>query len=617
LGILARVFGLEFALVQLTVRYIIVIALSVLLLACAEKSSPPLADAQSALFREFLERSYAEDMVQYPATAGRRGIHDNDREWNSLSESFKNQRRALLEERLVALEGFDRTQLSESENLSWRLYQQNLLRSLASDDFRRQKYPISQLRGPHTEVPSYLINIHKVKSITDAENYIARLHSSAVYLDQTIEQMQLAAQAGTFLPDWSYPKIIETINNTLSGTPFDQGPDSAIWADINTKLDRLDLAATQHQELKEAARTAMLESLRPAYQRLKTEIQRQAPLAPAKDGVWKLSNGAAYYAERLNSFTTTDLSADEIHDIGLAEVDRIHGEMRDIMKQVNFEGSLLEFFAFMRESPQFYYADSDEGRERYLSEATVLIEAMRARLPEVFGLLPQASLVVKRVEPFRERSAGLAFYQYPAADGSRPGTYYANLYDMKSMPTYQMAALAYHEGVPGHHMQRAITVELKDIPEFQKYASFTAFTEGWGLYSELLPLEMGFYQDPYSNFGRLSLEIWRACRLVVDTGLHHKRWTREEAIDYLQQNSPHSLYEATKAIERYAINPGQATAYMIGRLKIVELREAAREALGEQFDIRGFHDEVLKDGAVPLYILEEKINRWVERVKAG
>jgi uncharacterized protein (DUF885 family) len=265
----------------------------------------------------------------------------------------------------------------------------------------------------------------------------------------------------------------------------------------------------------------------------------------------------------------------------------------------------------MREDEQFYYPNTDAGRQAYLADARAAIDAMRERLPEYFGLLPEAELVVKRVEAFRERSAGKAFYQAPPKDGSRPGIYYANLYNMADMPRYQLEALAFHEGLPGHHMQRAITVALDDIPEFQKYASFTAFTEGWGLYTEELAKEMGFYEDPYSDFGRLAMELWRACRLVVDTGIHSKRWTREEAIEYLIENTPNSLGDATKAIERYIAMPGQATAYLIGKLRIMELREEARAALGEGFDIRDFHDEVLKDGPVPLSLLEQKVDGMV------
>jgi uncharacterized protein (DUF885 family) len=373
----------------------------------------------------------------------------------------------------------------------------------------------------------------------------------------------------------------------------------------------LEVDESTREDLLARAREALLETVQPAYQRLIAAIAQQSREASGDDGVWKYPQGDAFYAERLRWFTTTELGADDIHRIGLSEVARIHEEMRGIMRQVGFEGDLAAFFEFMREDEQFYYPNTDAGRQAYLADARAAIDAMRERLPEYFGLLPEAELVVKRVEAFRERSAGKAFYQAPPKDGSRPGIYYANLYNMADMPRYQLEALAFHEGLPGHHMQRAITVALDDIPEFQKYASFTAFTEGWGLYTEELAKEMGFYEDPYSDFGRLAMELWRACRLVVDTGIHSKRWTREEAIEYLIENTPNSLGDATKAIERYIAMPGQATAYLIGKLRIMELREEARAALGEGFDIRDFHDEVLKDGPVPLSLLEQKVDGMV------
>ena len=349
----------------------------------------------------------------------------------------------------------------------------------------------------------------------------------------------------------------------------------------------------------------------------KLQVQVQAALAPDADGVWKYENGDAFYAELLRWYTTTDLTADEIHNIGLQEVERIHHEMEAIMAQVNFDGSLADFFLFIREGSQFYYPDTDEGREAYLAEAVRLIDVMREHLPEYFGILPKADLKVKRVEAFRERSSGTAFYNGPPADGSRPGIYYANLYRMSDMPKYKMEGLAYHEGVPGHHLQLSIGAELEGVPDFQKYIGFTAYTEGWGLYTELLAKDMGFYTDPYADFGRLSMELWRACRLVVDTGIHSKRWTREEAIDYLVENTPNAVTESTKSIERYIAQPGQATAYMIGKMKILELREKARAELGEDFDIRQFHDTVLKDGAVPLSVLERKIDDMIAEAKSS
>ncbi len=309
--------------------------------------------------------------------------------------------------------------------------------------------------------------------------------------------------------------------------------------------------------------------------------------------------------------TTTEMTASEIHDLGLAEVARIHGEMRAIMQQVGFEGTLQDFFEFTRTDARFFKPNTDEGKAEYLAEATAMIDTMRDALPTVFNTFPQAELEVKAVEAFRERAAGKAFYQRPAPDGSRPGVYYANLYRMQDMPLYQMEALAYHEGIPGHHMQLAISQELTGIPKFRKYGGYTAYTEGWGLYSEYLPKDMGFYEDPYSDFGRLAMELWRAARLVVDTGLHEKKWTREQATEYLLTNTPNPEGDCIKAIDRYIVMPGQATAYKIGMIKILELREDARTRLGDAFDIRDFHDIVLRDGPVPLQILEENVEEWI------
>jgi uncharacterized protein (DUF885 family) len=285
--------------------------------------------------------------------------------------------------------------------------------------------------------------------------------------------------------------------------------------------------------------------------------------------------------------------------------------MEKIKKKVGFKGTLQDFFEFMRKNEQFYYANDSTGRSKYLTEARSIINTMKDDLDKLFLTKPEAELVVKAVEPFREKNAGKAFYQQPAKDGSRPGTYYANLYDMSAMPTYQMEALAYHEGIPGHHMQIAIAQELEEIPQFRKFSFYTAYVEGWGLYSELLPKEIGYYKDPYSDFGRLAMELWRSCRLVVDTGIHSKKWTREEGIAYYKENTPNAESDCIKMVERHIVMPGQATAYKIGMNKILELRENAKQELGEDFDIREFHDVILLDGAVPLNILEEKVDNWV------
>ncbi|QIB64819.1 DUF885 domain-containing protein [Kineobactrum salinum] len=571
-----------------------------------------VSESVTAEFRTFLAENYAVDMAREPLTASYRGIKTNQDQWNSYSESHLQETREINEARLQQLAEFDRDALAPSDRLSWDLYKLDLERQLARDEFRHHLFVIQQFRGPHTMAPSSLINIHQVKDVADAEAYIGRLNNIENWFDEVIEQLEIRSEKNLLLADWQYPPMIEASRNVISGVPFtEEGGNSTLWEDFQAKVAALDIEQDSREQLLDEARRALVDVVQPAYEKLIAALEKQAENAPEADGVWKFTNGDAFYAERLRWFTTTDLTAEEVHQLGLQEVDRIHGLMREIMAQVEFEGELQEFFEFMRSDPQFYYPNTDAGREAYLTDARAAIDAIRPLLSEQFGLLPEAELVVKRVEAFREKSAGKAFYQGPPPDGSRPGIYYANLYDMTSMPTYQLEALAYHEGLPGHHMQRAISVELKGLPEFQRYASFTAYSEGWGLYSEELAKDMGMYEDPYSDFGRLALELWRACRLVVDTGLHNKRWTREEAIAYLLENTPNSETDSTKAIERYIAMPGQATAYLVGKLKIMELRERAREELGEQFDIRAFHDEVLKHGPVPMSLLEQNVERLI------
>ncbi len=562
-------------------------------------------------FRQYLDANWQEDLALAPTFASRLGVKDYQDRWTPVDEAFRQQARERNETRRAELAQFDRAALSPAEQLSYDLYELTLERQLDRDEFRHHHFVIHQHRGPHTRVPSHLINIHQITDVADARAYIARLHNVSSYFDGVIEQLEIRTAKGMRLAAWQYPKMIQASRNVINGVPFEEGEDSTLWADFSAKVTALELDPATTQELFDEARRAMIDSLAPAYERLIVALEQQSSGASDDDGVWKFPHGDAFYAERLRWYTTTDLTADQVHEIGLREVERIHGEMRAIMEQLGFAGGLQDFFAFMRDDPQFYYGNDDTGREAYLAEARALIEEMYAALPTAFGRLPRAPIIVKRVEAFRERSAGKAFYQSPAEDGSRPGIYYANLYEMASMPTYQMAALAFHEGVPGHHMQRAISVELTEIPDFQKYASFTAYTEGWGLYSETLAGEMGFYRDPYADFGRLAMELWRACRLVVDTGIHSKRWAREDAVAYLLANTPNAEGDARKAVDRYIAQPGQATAYMIGKLKIMELREQAKTELGDAFDLRAFHDEVLKDGPVPLSVLEAKIRAMI------
>lgn len=576
-------------------------------------------DAETERLNAFFETKFNESLSRSPMSATFLGSRENYDKWNDASDAnrlaeMEIQRATVAEMR----ELFDPESLSSQGRLSFRLAEYQL--ELAEKAFARRwhTYSFSQMRGAHAGIASFLIGQHKVTSKSDAEAYIARLRGIETYLGQNLANAQTSAEMGIRPPLFVYDFVINGAANVIDGYPFEGvGPErpSPLYADFVGKVDALVTNTTiteeEAQDLKFEARGALLENVYPTYFELITWVNEDQANATTDDGAWKLPDGDAYYRDRLAQMTTTDMTPDEIHDLGLAEVARIHEEMRAIMQQVEYDGTLQDFFEYTRTDEKFFKPNTDEGKAEYLAEATAMIDTMREALPTVFNTFPKAEMEVKAVEAFRERAAGKAFYQRPAPDGSRPGVYYANLYRMQDMPLYQMEALAYHEGIPGHHMQLAISQELTGIPKFRKYGSVTAYTEGWGLYSEFLPKEMGFYEDPYSDFGRLAMELWRAARLVVDTGLHAKQWTREEAIDYLLVNTPNPEGDARKAIERYIVMPGQATAYKIGMNKIVELREDARARLGGAFDIRDFHDVVLKDGPVPLQILEENVESWI------
>lgn len=572
---------------------------------------------ESATLNAWFERRFEENALDRPEYLARLGRKDRNGEWNDETKAAWLDRMDRVQSDLTFLtEEIDVDALDTETALSHRLYVRNAQTTLEGMRWYDHTYQFSQMRGQHSGVPTFLLNQHKIENEADANAYVSRLNAIPAKLDAIIARSQVSFNKGITPPKFVYAHVLRDIGNITSGAPFEPDADlNLMLENFRTKVDALGLSTDVREALFADAIQAMDEKVGPAYRRLETEMRKQQSEASTDDGVWKLPDGADYYAYRLKLMTTTDLSADEIHDIGLREVDRIHAEMREIMKTVNYDGDMQDFFAFMRTDPQFYYPTTDAGKAEYLREATNMIDIMEGRLDEVFLRRPKAAMEVRAVEAFREQSAGKAFYSAPASDGSRPGYYYANLYDMAQMPKYQMEALAYHEGIPGHHMQIAIAQELEGVPLFRKYGRFTAYSEGWGLYSEFLPKEMGFYEDPYSDFGRLAMELWRACRLVVDTGLHHKQWTREEAIDYLKENTPNPEGDITKAIERYIVMPGQATAYMIGKIKIVELRERAKAELGNAFDIRDFHDVVIASGPVPLSIMEQRVDAYIAATK--
>jgi uncharacterized protein (DUF885 family) len=560
----------------------------------------------------WFEEAFQKGVAKYPQFMTQLGMKTDYDKWNDPSKVFYlNNLEDTRQELEYMRANFDIKDLDESHALSYRLFELNAEQDLEGADWWGYGYPFNQMFGAQSGIPSFLINYHRIDSVEDAEAYVARLNGVKEYLGGQVKNAQDSAAKGIQPPTYVYDYVINDARNVLKGAPFDDGAPSTLLADFSKKIGKLEIDEDKQNQLIEAASAALSGSFKPAYENLIAVMEQQKATSNTDDGAWKLPKGDAFYKRRLKMMTTTDMTADEIHNLGLAEVDRIHGEMRAIMEKVGFEGELQDFFKHLKSDPAQTYEDSEAGRDAYLSDATAMIDTMKGRLDDVFLRKPKADLVVKRVEAFREKSAGKAFYNRPAPDGSRPGYYYANLYRIGDMPKYQMEALAYHEGIPGHHMQLAIAQELEGIPKFRKYGGYTAYTEGWGLYSEYLPKEMGFYSDPYSDFGRLAMEIWRAARLVVDTGIHDKKWTREQAIDYLLENTPNPEGDCIKAIERYIVMPGQATAYKIGMLKIQSLREDAKKRLGDKFDIREYHDIVLAEGAVPLSILEERVEAWV------
>ena len=582
--------------------------------ATSQSSNSAMALAETERLYAFFEDVYESELMQSPIALTYQGRRERYGEWDDVSSQARDATYAARQMAYKRMRSeFELETLTPDGQLSWLLFEYATDQERRLHAFRNHSYVFNQMFGQQSAVPAFLINQHRVLSVPDAEAYISRIEGVRAYLGQHLANAQERALIGIRPPRFVYDYVISDVHNVVTGAPFDKGPnDSPIFADFKSKISALDITEAEKADLIARGQNALITSVLPAYEELAAWLIADKTRASDDDGAWRLPAGDSYYSAQLRWHTTTDLSAAEIHDIGLAEVARIHDEMRTIMKTVDFQGNLTSFFEFMRVDDQFYFENTDAGREAYLTQATSLIDTMKDQIPDVFDTLPKADLVVKRVEPFREKSAGKAFYQRPAPDGSRPGTYYANLYDMDNMPSYQMEALAYHEGIPGHHMQLAIAQELQSIPKFRKFGSHTAYIEGWGLYSEYLPKEMGFYKDPYSDFGRLAMELWRAARLVVDTGLHDKRWTREQATQYLIDNTPNQENDCRKAIDRYIVMPGQATAYKIGMLEILRLREASKAALADKFELSAFHDVVLANGSVPLNILEQLVDDWTE-----
>lgn len=593
--------------------------------------TPPVAasaearEAETARLNAWFEAQYEEQLQSSPIRLtylGRKDLYD---QLDDVSDAGIQERLDWMQASVEEMESsFDYDSLDPEARLSWALWKKQYERARDGHPFLLHGYAFNQMGGMHTMAPTFLINFHRVDEESDYLAYVSRLRALPAVIDALIDRGQRASAAGIRAPAFAYEGVVEQSRKVISGAPFDAGPDSALWADAQAKADALAAAGTITAEraagLKAEARQALLDAVQPAWERIIAFASEQLPGATVNPaGVGSTHpDGAAYYAHQLRLHTSTGMSADEIHELGLSEVARLRGELGAVQAQIGFEGNLQAFFAHVQADPARLYPNTDAGRQAYIDDATAAIDNIRQYLPQYFGLLPKADLVVKRVEAFRERDGAAQHYNPAAPDGSRPGVYYAHLSDMDSMPKTELEVIAYHEGLPGHHMQISIAQELTGVPTFRTQMFETAYTEGWGLYSEWLAKEMpDTYQTPYSEYGRLMSEMWRAIRLVVDTGMHAKGWTEQQAVDYFRANSSVPDAAIRSEVQRYLANPGQATAYKIGMIRIQQLRAKAEAKLGEGFDIRRFHDTILGGGAMPLDLLEARVDRWIAAEKAA
>lgn len=603
----------------------------------AQKQAAPVSDesnsvkavtkSESEKLNEWFEVKYEEEVMMSPIQLTFLGRKERYGELDDFSEKSQLEQYEWKKKTVEELKAmFDYDKLDEAAKLSYDLWDYQFQVMKEGKEFIRHAYIFEQMNGTHSFLPTLMMQFHKVEEESDMQAYVSRLSAMGRGMNQLIDRATVIAEGGVRPPRFAYEIVTKEAKDIISGKPFDDSEkDSSLLNDAKTKAAALVTAEKIDQaradELVAAVSQALTDHFGPSYQRLISYLEKDiANASEEPNGVHALPNGKALYANLLKRNTTTNMTADEVHDLGLAEVKRIRALMEEIKVKDGFEGSLQEYFAFIRDSkddPRFYFENNDEGRQGYIDDATTAIENIKKELPNYFGILPKADLVVKRVESFREQDGAPQHYYPGTPDGSRPGIYYAHLSDMATMPKNELEVIAYHEGLPGHHMQIAIAQELKGIPTFRTQAGFTAYVEGWALYSEALAKEMpNTFETLNSDFGRLGSEIWRAIRLVVDTGMHHKGWSMQQAVDFFSQNSPAPLGTIETEIRRYLVIPGQATSYKVGMIDIQRLRKLAETELGEAFDIRAFHDTILDGGALPLSLLERKVNAWITEIKS-
>ncbi len=572
--------------------------------------------AEDRRLMEFVDAAFDAQAARSPQFLTSLGIKQQYDRLDTYTDAYRQQGLALAQSQLQQMRSqFDPARLSPLGRLSYALFEYEVTRDVESFRWRWHGFPASTNGSPMGSIPVFLINNHRVDTAADAEAYVSRLREVERVMSEISANMRTQAEMGIVPSRFNFAPVRSDARRVLAGAPFTNGPDTPVFADFKTKVNKLAIAQAEKTRLIAAAREALTGPFQRGYRTMLATWDWLEPKSGGNRGAWSLPDGGAFYANQLEQSTTTDLSADRIHQIGLEQVARIHGEMERIKAQVGFKGTLQQFFAHINSGREFKYANTAAGRQQYLADARRYIAQVMAVAPQWFRRLPKAPLEVRAVETWRQETAPVAFYNRPSADGSRPGIYYVNLADMNQVLKPQTEAISYHEGAPGHHFQIALAQELPGVPKFRRFSGYGAYSEGWGLYSEGLGKEMGFYQDPMSEFGMLSTQLWRAVRLVVDTGIHSKRWTREQAIQYFVDNALLSKRDATKEVERYFNWPGQATSYMIGQLKILELRDRARQALGDRFDIRDFHAVVLENGALPLDVLDQLVNDYIAQRK--
>ena len=543
------------------------------------------------------------------------GMTAHNAKWNDNSEAASDDDYEFMLRVMATLDEYDEAKLSEAEILSVKVLKEMLGNPEDDRRFRFHNYPVNQLFGLQNAIPRFLDTFHQVNSSKAAGHYISRLSKIGIKMEQNMEGLLIREEMGIIPPTFVIDKSVEIMQEFVD----QPAEENVLYGSFEDKLEKVEaIVDADKTEFLAAAKTQIENVVYPAYQEYIDYFTQLRTKSNDLAGAWKLPDGDAYYNYALHRHTTTDMTADEIHAIGVAEVERIQTEMLEIFAAEGYDPSsgVKALFDELAEEERFYYPDTDEGRSQILEDYATIIKEIEAGISSAFNIKPKAEIVVKRVPEFSEKTSAGAYYNQPSRDGSRPGTFYANLFDIKATPKYGMRTLAYHEGVPGHHFQVAIQTELQGIPEFRKEAGFTSYAEGWGLYAEQLAWEMGFQTDPFDNLGRLQGELFRAVRLVVDTGIHAKRWTREHAIDYMLTNTGITESDVVAEIERYIVMPGQATAYKVGMIELLRLRGEAQEALGDKFDIREFHDVLLKDGALPLTALRELVMQYISQKQA-